>query len=356
MATVQEDRMGLEDQLIKQIAGAIPSECGGRGPRDLILGIGDDAAILRSRGKKEWVVSSDAFVEGTHFLSSKHPPKSIGYKSLTRAASDISAMGAAPELFLLTIALPRTRIGKWLDQLLRGMGQAARELGITLAGGDTTTSSRVLISITVFGQVRPGHALTRSRARPEDIIYVSGRLGRAQLGWELVKRGLGLERRFADLARPHLYPKIRVSLGRWLAERGAASAMIDISDGLSTDLARLATASRVGARLSTEAIPRVEVPAFAPGALGGLELDPLEMALHGGDDYELLFTVPPKHVKWLRAAPGFRELTAIGEITRKRRILLEDAAGGIKSLDSRGWDPFRTRRHAHSPRAIPSQA
>lgn len=348
--------MRTEDQLIKEIAGAIPSQRGGRGPRNLILGIGDDAAIIATRGKKEWVVSCDAFLEGTHFLSSKHPPESIGYKSLTRAASDIAAMGGEPELFLLTIALPRSRTGRWLDQLLRGMGRAARELDIRLAGGDTTTSSSVLISITVFGEVRPGRAVTRSKARPGDIIYVSGRLGRAQLGLELVKKGLGFKRRFADLAKPHLYPQIRVALGRWLAERGAASAMIDISDGLSTDLARVAAASRVGARLWTEAIPRVKVPAPASRALGGLRLDPLEMALHGGDDYELLFTVPRRHVKWLEAAPGFAELTAIGKITRERRILLQHAAGGTKPLDPRGWDPFRTRRRARSHRARPLRA
>jgi thiamine-monophosphate kinase len=343
--------MRREDQLIRQIAAAIPSRRGRRAHGNLILGIGDDAAIFASRTKKEWIVSSDAFIEGTHFLSSNYPPESVGYKSLTRAASDICAMGASPELFLLTIALPRSRTGKWLDQMLRGMGRAARGLGIRLAGGDTTTSSSVLISITVFGQVRLGRALTRSKARPGDILYVSGPLGRAQLGFELVRKGLGLERRFANLARPHLYPRIRVALGRWLAERGAASAMIDISDGLSTDLARVAAASRVGARLWTEAIPRVRVPAPASRALGGL--DPLEMALHGGDDYELLFTIPRRHVKWLEAAPGFRELTAIGEITRERRILLEDAAGRSHPLDPRGWDPFRARRHAYSQRARP---
>src|SRR5271156_3256850 len=153
------------------------------------LGIGDDAAILAPGRNVEWVLSCDAFLDGVHFLAKSYPPDSVGYKSLVRAASDLAAMGAEPRLFLLTLALPARLTGAWLDRFLRGMGRAARLLGIRLAGGDTTKSATGSITITVLGEVARGLAVTRSGARPGDILCVSGRLGRAQLGLELARIG-----------------------------------------------------------------------------------------------------------------------------------------------------------------------
>jgi len=222
-----------------------------------------------------------------------------------------------------------------------------------LAGGDTSGSPTVSISITVLGEVASGKAVTRSGARPGDIIYVSGRLGGAQLGLELVKSSgpRTLKRILKDqfgIIQPHLYPKIRVALGAWLGRRRVASAMMDISDGLSTDLARLCAASGVGARLWAERIP---IPGVRSGGvaskiakqIGKLEPDPLEMALNGGDDYELLFTVPLRRVKRLRGAPGFREIAAIGEIERGKQITLVGADGCGRRLPPRGWDSFREK-------------
>jgi thiamine-monophosphate kinase len=144
-------------------------------------------------------------------------------------------------------------------------------------------------------------------------------------------------------AQPHLYPRIRVELGAWLAQQRVASAMMDISDGLSTDLTRMIAASRVGARLWSKSIPCATVPLARSKKLASLELDPLRLALHGGDDYGLLFTVPARKVKRLRKAPGYSELTAIGEITRGRQVLLVDANGCVKHLDPQGWDPFKEK-------------
>ena len=202
------------------------------------------------------------------------------------------------------------------------MARAARELGITIIGGDTTKSDRLFISITALGEIARGRALTRSGAKPGDLIYVSGKLGRAQLGLELVLRGLASDRRFRALTQPHLYPKIRVALGEWLAQHRIASSAMDLSDGLSTDLARLCAASQVGAKIYANKIPSVTIPAAAAQKLGKRKLDPLQLALHGGEDYELLFTVPPRQAKKLREAPGASALTAIGEITRTRKIIL----------------------------------
>jgi thiamine-monophosphate kinase len=337
-----------EAQLIERIARVVPSGRGAGQGGGLRLGIGDDAAILAPSGRTDWVLSCDAFMEGVHFLAERHPPDSIGYKSLARAASDLAAMGATPQLFLMTLGLPASRTSKWLDGFLRGLGRAARVLGMRLAGGDTTKTSAVEISITVLGVVPRGRALKRSGARPGDILYVSGRLGRAALGLALMKSAAprSLQRVFrgqSQLLQPHLYPKIRVDLGAWLARHKIASAMMDISDGLSTDLARLCTVSGVGARLWSERIPCVKIPAARTGARRKRTLDPLQMALHGGEDYELLFTVPRKHLKRLRNAPGFAELAAIGEIERGRKITLVDAAGRSTRLDPGGWDPFRRK-------------
>jgi thiamine-monophosphate kinase len=335
--------MDREEQLIKRIARAIPSRPGrGEGDVELRLGIGDDAAIIAANGRSNWILSCDAFLESIHFLADAYPADSVGYKSLVRAASDLAAMGATPRLFLLTLALPVGKTGAWLDEFLRGMGRAARMLGMRIAGGDTSKNPTVAINITVLGEISPGRAVTRSGATPGDIIYVSGKLGGAQLGLELMQKGVGGKARFAELVRPHLYPRIRVRLGGWIAERGIASAMMDISDGLSTDLGRLAGASGVGARLWADRVPQLAaLPVGLLRRLRGWNPDLLQLALHGGEDYELLFTVSPRKVKRLRGAPESGELAAIGEITREKRIVIVGADERERRLVARGWDPFR---------------
>ncbi len=328
-----------ERQLVEKIARALASRS--RGAARVRLGIGDDAAILSLAGRADWVLTCDAFLENLHFRANTHPPDSVGYKALARASSDLAAMGATPRFFLLTLALPTARTGAWLDAFLKGMARAARELGITIIGGDTTISDRVFLSITVLGEVPPRRALTRSGARPGDIIYVSGKLGRAQLGLELVLRGHALERKLRSLVQPHLYPKIRVQLGSWLARHQIATSAMDLSDGLSTDLARLCSASKVGAKIYVNKVPAVTIPPAAARILGKRKLDPLQLALHGGEDYQLLFTISPRQTKKLRHAPGAATLTAIGEITRNRQLILVAPDGHTKPLKSQGWDPFK---------------
>jgi thiamine-monophosphate kinase len=345
--------MDAESKLVARIARAFPKKDNGRRDARLRLGIGDDAAIVAPGGKTDWVLSSDAFLEGVHFLAKSHPPDSVGYKSLVRAASDLAAMGATPRFFLLTLAIPASRTGSWLDGFLRGMSRAARSMNMALLGGDTTKSGAVSISITVLGEIARGYAVTRSGARPGDLIYVSGKLGPAQLGLEILLQrhssakalAAGAEEATQELRRllrPHLYPAIRLKLGAWLAKHRVASAMMDISDGLSTDLARLCAASRVGAQMRSESIPRVALPGTLASRFKSLKPDALKMALHGGDDYELLFTVPPRNIKKLSQAPGFSQLTAIGEVTRGKSITLISREGSKKLLKSQGWDPFRS--------------
>lgn len=337
--------MDAEGHLIEKIARAIPSAGTGKNSSGLRLGIGDDAAIFAPSKGCEMVLSCDAFLEGVHFLAGPHPPDSVGYKSLVRAASDLAAMGARPRFFLMTLALPSGTAGAWLDGFLRGMRRAARETEMILAGGDTTRSgSAISISITVAGEIRQGRALKRRGARPGDLIYVSGKLGRAQLGLELLLHGFMRNPRLRAAIEPHLYPQIRLRLGAWLAERRIASAMMDLSDGLSTDLPRLCAASGVGARIWENRLPCVTIPgAVSPNARRKWHLDPVKLALDGGEDYELLFTVPRRNVHRLKNAPEAKDLHLIGEITGERGILLGREGGTFAPLPSRGWDPFREK-------------
>jgi thiamine-monophosphate kinase len=355
--------MTPEDDLIKRVSRAMGTrrltrgarrgrKAGGSSAAKLRLGIGDDAAVLACGSGSELVLSCDTTLEGIHYLADRHPADSVGYKALARATSDLAAMGATPGWFLLTLALPQSRTGKWLDRFLQGIARAAREFVMVLAGGDTTRSRAVFISITVIGEIAPGRAVTRAGARPGDGLYVSGVLGAAELGLQMVRKGVlssqvtALARQFSPLKR-HLYPQIRVGLGAWLARNGIASAMMDISDGLSTDLARLCAASGVGARVDAERLPRVEISAVRKGStrvarsVARVRFDPLELALHGGEDYELLFAVSPKNEARLSAARRFCPMTRIGEITRGHGVVLVTRDGAARPLRPHGWDPFR---------------
>jgi thiamine-monophosphate kinase len=305
--------------------------------RFLSLGMGDDAALISGAPGYEMVLTCDWFLEGTHFWRDKHPGDAIGWKCLARAVSDIAAMGAAPRCFLLSLALPRELAGPWLEDFLGGLKRAAKRFGCSLAGGDTTERREVLINVTVVGEVRRGREVRRSGARPGDIIYVSGRLGEAELGLRLLReRKRGSRTRELRLQK-HLYPEPRLELGRWLSEKRMASAMMDLSDGLSSDLRRLCEASKVGALVKTDRIPTVGVKNLGRRSRVG----PLQLALHGGDDYELLFTVPKNKTERLPCSIGGVAITPIGEVTREREVLVKDGTGRSRVLKPGGWDPFR---------------
>ena len=302
--------------------------------RRLLLQMGDDAALLAPEPGCETLLTCDWFLEGTHFLRNKHRPDSVGWKCLARAVSDIAAMGGSPLCFLLSLALPESCNSRWLGQFLTGLRRGARHFGVELAGGDTTRSRRILISITVVGEVLRGQALRRSGARPGDFIYVSGRLGEARLGFELLRKGSCRIPGASAALRKHLYPVPRIELGRQLAEQHLVTAMIDVSDGLSTDLYHICQASGTGARVDARKIPLPRLPSSR-----SLQFNPLQLALHGGDDYELLFTVPRRLARELLDAYQDLLLTKIGEVTRSKEILLEDG-NRLRSLIPGGWDPF----------------
>jgi thiamine-monophosphate kinase len=333
--------MNKEDQLIERIRARLGA-LRGVTPRGagLSLGPGDDACVLRATRGWEWVASTDAFIESVHFIRRLHPPASIGYKALARAASDLAAMGATPRCFLLSLALPEQLTKGWLDGFLGGMARAARKFAMSLAGGDTSRTDAVAINLTVLGEVRAGQAVLRSGARPGDHIFVTGRLGAAQLGLEIIMCGVSTQSRLRRYLVPHLYPQPPIALGQWLSLRGFPTAMMDLSDGLSTDLGRMCRSSGVGARIRAASLPVVRVPE----SLRRQGIDALNLARDGGEDYQLLFTVPARAAKRVPSTHAGVRITDIGEIVAGSSVQMISADRTSSPLPPRGWDHFARHR------------
>jgi thiamine-monophosphate kinase len=324
--------MTSEDQVIERVRQRFPIAGAG-----LSTAIGDDAAVLRPVAGKEWVVTTDAFLENVHFLRKVHPAKSAGYKALARATSDIAAMGARPRFFFLTLAVPVKCAGAWLDDFLGGMARAARRFGLCLAGGDTSKYPALAANLTIMGEIGRGKAILRSGARPGDVLCVSGRLGEAELGWQLLQKNSRAGESWTRHLKKHLSPEPRLALGEWLSGRNYATSMIDTSDGFSTDLGHICKASGVGANVWATKIPAVRIPV----ALRKVFPNAMELALHGGEDYELLFTVPKRLSRHLPSKIGGVPIKIIGEITRQRSVTLVGRDGHRNPLQPGGWDPFR---------------
>ncbi len=284
------------------------------GARGLIKGIGDDCAIFRPRGSPEDLVfTTDMVLEDRHFRRASHPAFAVGYRTLARGLSDIAAMGAEPRFCLLSMVLAPWTDLRWLDRFFRGFQRLAADARTPLVGGDLAKSEKLGCDIVVCGAVPKGQALRRDGARAGDGIYVSGLLGAS---------ALGLRTRRGRAWQVHLRPKPRLALGVYLRESLRATAAMDLSDGLSLDLQRLCLASGVSAELEREP------PAFRGATI--------EDALHGGEDYELLFTLP----SGARPPAEFNglPLTRIGVMSRGRpgRVRLLG-----KPVEPGGWDHFR---------------
>ncbi len=303
-------------------------------------GIGDDCAVLRflpRRGQlTETLVTTDFTLEGIHFRRDWHPAESVGHRCLARGLSDIAAMGGEPVAAFLSLALPRDLPQAWVGRFARGLISLAERYSVTLAGGDMAESPNgILADIVVVGTVPKGKAMLRSRARPGDRIYVSGELGgSAAAVWVMRKEMRKKSKRTLNPRHypRHFFPEPRIELGRILREKGLVSAMIDTSDGLSTDLAHICEESGVGAELQAEVIPRACVGKPAR------EVD-LQFALHGGEDYELLFTSRPG--KRIPSRIAGVPITHIGQITRQRKIFLRNRGGVGYELQPQGWEHFR---------------
>ena len=307
----------------------------GRKGKGLELGIGDDTAVLRSGSRKgeRFLLTTDLLVEDVDFRRSVHPPFLLGRKSLNVNLSDIAAMGGRPRFALLGLALPRRSSPEWVSEFFRGFRSVTRESGLLLIGGDLSASDKIAVSVTVVGAAR--QVVTRGGARPGNYLFVSGPLGDAAAGRQLLEKKGGSDpaRRAGRLERAFLDPRPPLELGWQLAQRRLASAMIDLSDGLSVDVRHICRESRVGAEVWEECIPlSKDIRKNFPS--------PLPLALHGGEDFGLLFSVPRHRLKALRRLGRSYPLYPIGRITRGREAVLIGPGGRKSPLPARGWQHF----------------
>jgi len=302
-------------------------------------GIGDDCAVLAGSKTHDLLVTTDLCIENVHFRIDWHPPASVGHRCLTRGLSDIAAMGGEPTAAFLSLGLPAHVPQKWVDGFFKGFQRLAKRFGVTLAGGDIATSPQGIIAdIVVLGRVPKGKAILRSTARPGDLIYVTGTLGRSTEA--LVGFKLG-QRRSPSVTSTHYFPQPRLKVGQWLRKQSAATAMIDISDGLSTDMAHICAESGVSAILHREALPFDHSRKSTFEERFEEDTRRYVFAMHGGEDYELLFTGRSQNAPATIA--GVR-ITRIGEIVRRKRdaapLTIVHDDGRIEPLHQRGWEHF----------------
>ncbi len=328
-----------EDELIAAIRRVLSGEQPG-----VVLGIGDDAAVVEA-GAGQPVLTTDMLVEGVHFELDSISARDLGAKAIVVNVSDMAAMAASPRYALASIGLTREVEAGWVVELYGGMRAACAEYALALVGGDTNRSPAIVVSVTVVGEVAPGRAVTRSGARPGDLIVVTGSLGAAA-------GGLALSRADPVLASTALSapwgreligalarPVARVGEGQTLAQAGA-TAMMDLSDGLAKDLGRLCRESGAGARVDLERVP--VSPALREGA-AVLGVDALHLALGGGEDYELLATLDAAHVDRARAELNERfgvSLTEVGVVIEGHDLVGIDGSGRTSPLAPAGWDHF----------------
>jgi thiamine-monophosphate kinase len=299
-------------------------------PAWVIIGPGDDAAVIRPERGAFDVVTTDAQVEGVHFDRRFVPADAIGYRALAVNLSDLAAMGAWPRAALLSLALPPSLDVSHFEQLVDGVLAVATEHKVTLVGGNITqTSGPLTVDITAIGSVKPRRILTRAGARPGDEVYVTGTLGEAATGLQRLQAAAqtGLDWPSDSCVVRYLRPQPRVRAGMLLGRNRAASSCMDVSDGLADCVRQVAEASGVGITLDASAIP---VSAEVREAQVRWGQNPLAPALSGGDDYELFFTVRPAHRGRLRAVfqqVGDLPITRIGVVTKGRNLLVRDADG-----------------------------
>jgi thiamine-monophosphate kinase len=308
----------------------------------VVKGIGDDCAVISINGPDHLLVTTDLLVERVHFLLDWGRPEIIGAKSLSVNLSDIAACGGVPRDAFISLAVPSYIDVEWLDRFYAGMREVASDAQVNLLGGDTTSSKgHLVINVAVTGLVPRGEVLFRHTARPTDVIVLTGFTGRSAAGCDLLFKGFRLG---DDAARPliesHLIPRAHLKEGRMLAQSGACTAAIDVSDGLSSDLLHLCRDSGVAARVREESLPLDPALIRAGAELG---TDPLHWVLHGGEDYVLLAAVRRERLEGLKELAGKEccGIFPIGEFVPGQGIELTKKDGTTQPLSALGWDHFR---------------
>ncbi|MFN2455178.1 MAG: thiamine-phosphate kinase [Pyrinomonadaceae bacterium] len=321
-----------------------------RRPVGLTRGIGDDAAIIKQHAEDETLITADLLVEDVDFRREWMPPRLLGHKALAVSLSDIAAMGARPRFALLSIGVPHSIFRTtFLDEFYAGFFALADYYKIALIGGDVSrTPDRIVVDSIVIGEAKRGHSITRAGARPGDKIFVTGTLGGASGGLRLLMKGARLTKKSAsqrssslnDLLLRQLRPEPRVAWGVQLGIKKLASAMIDVSDGLSSDLAHLCEESGVGADVQAARIPFDPLVMQVYGQ-SAASPSPIDLALNGGEDYELLFTVRPRDVVRLPKRLNGVQIAQIGVITKQRRRIRLMENSRARELKPCGFAHFR---------------
>ncbi len=340
-----------EFDFINKIRGLAPKQGGSAG---LVRGIGDDAAVFRSFTGTDVVVSTDLLVEDVDFRRDTTRPELLGHKALAVSLSDIAAMGARPRWAMLSIGLPdEVWKSEFADGLYAGFFQLAARYGVTLIGGDVSrTPENIVLDSIVIGECPADREVFRSGAKPGDQIFVTGFLGDAAAGLRLLERGVQLsasdpgadanveelhERPIDHLLLRQLQPEPRVGWGLLIGEKRLATAMIDLSDGLSSDLNHICAESEVGAVIQAADIP---IDPLVTELTGRRALDPLMLALHGGEDFELLFTVAPENLAALPKRVDGISVSRIGEIKEANSGVQIAEGNKTWKLEPGGWKHF----------------
>jgi thiamine-monophosphate kinase len=302
------------------------------------VGIGDDAAALKLSPGKLLLATTDCQVDGVHFMKPHISPKELARKSVAVSVSDIGAMGGEPKFILASLGFSGSEDEGCLMELINGFKSSEEEFGVKLVGGNLSATSKLFLDITVLGEVEPEYLVRRSGARPGDVIYVSGTLGDSALGLRLLVDGKTAEEDTYLIDR-HIHPRPRLSLGRKLAESGLATSMIDVSDGLLLDLERITLQQGVGGRLLLNQIPLS--PEYCENIMDYTR-DLFELALSGGEDYELLFTSAPVKKEEIRQLSGGLKIniTEIGEVVPEERLTIFDTGGNEVVVNRRGYIHF----------------
>ncbi|MER3447134.1 MAG: thiamine-phosphate kinase [Candidatus Dadabacteria bacterium] len=302
------------------------------------LGIGDDAAAVRINPECLLLVTTDSHVEGVHFLKGVISAEDIGRRAVAVSVSDIGAMGGIPRFFLSSLGFPRQEDEGFLKGIMDGFKRAEDEFNLALIGGNLSASEKLFLDITVLGEVEPHIMVKRTGARPGDIIYVSGTVGDSALGLRILKRGEKNEREGYLVSR-HVSPQPRLSLGREIARMGLPTSMIDISDGLILDLERITVEHGLGADIYVEHIP---LSPNYKNRISDFVQDPYELALSGGEDYELLFTSPEEKGEEIKGVSMKLDMkiTEIGRVTDRPLLRVLDSDGRDIGGKHRGFIHF----------------
>lgn len=326
-----------EFSLIDRLVAGLPLQAEG-----LLCGVGDDCAVLAGGGRRDWLVSTDHCIEGVHFRPEWIPWQQVGRKAVLAAVSDIAAMGGRPRFLVVALAIAPSMEAAQVEACYRGIREVAQSTGMVIIGGDMAESRGGFCStLTVIGDVVHGRALYRRGARPGDAVYVTGALGAAALGVRTVSQVSPGDFTAHAAIRRLCEPPCRVEAGQWLASTGCVSAMIDVSDGLVSDLRHISRASGVGMRIDGLRVPLD--PAMASETDDGASDEMLRLALSGGEDYELAFTVAGPRASTFRQFAAAAErtlghpLTRIGEVVAGTDVVVLDATGCPLTLAPTGF-------------------